>query len=75
MLTSTASDFYAAPEVPELLLYSRRRTPACDVFSFGIVLFELLTLSRAYEGFAATAEDYINRCARGAFFARPRGIL
>lgn len=56
--TSNASAVYTAPEVTDLLLSQKRKNRPVDVFSFGVLLFELLLLRPVYEGFARDAADY-----------------
>lgn len=56
---------YTAPEVFEGGNL-RKRTPACDVFAFGVLLLELCTQKHAYEGWVRTPDEY----AQGIFEGR-----
>jgi len=58
-LTPTGHPRFRAPEVTLMLPY----TKAADVFSFGVCLWELLTLKKPYAGLSA--REAAEKCARG----------
>jgi serine/threonine protein kinase len=59
-----AGGFSLAYVAPELLLQQPADFKA-DVFSFGVVLYELFTLRAAYEGFAGSKLELIVRLLAG----------
>ena len=56
MLTSFSEKFYQAPECLCVGDNDAKATPAGDIYSFGIVLSEIITRLEAYEVYNMTPE-------------------